>query len=104
MILALAALLLSCAHNQGWAARLLDLAPLQYLGEISYSLYMLQAPAFFAALEMRSQGIVTDPAALGALLAVLSFAMAIPVSRFIEYPARALIKGMLRTRTAPTSL
>ena len=104
IIALLGALLLCCAHNRGNVAALLHAGPILFLGKISCSLYMLQAPAFFAALEMRSQGIVTDPAALGALMAVLSFAMAIPVSRFIEYPARALIKGMLRTRTAPTSL
>lgn len=103
IIALLAALLLCCAHNRGNVAALLHAGPILFLGKISYSLYMLQAPAFFAALEMRSQGILTNTVALAALMAVLSFAVAVPVSRFIEYPARTLLRGMLRTRTAPTS-
>jgi peptidoglycan/LPS O-acetylase OafA/YrhL len=103
IIALLAALMLCCAHNRGNVAPL-HAGPILFLGKISYSLYMLQAPAFFATLEIRSQGIVTNPAALGALMAVLSFAMAVPVSVYIEYPARALLKRMLRTGTARNTL
>ena len=92
IIALLAALLLCCAHNRGNVAPLLHAGPILLLGKISYSLYMFQAPAFFCRHEIRSQGIVTNPAALGALMAVLSFAMAVPVSVYIEYPARALLK------------
>ena len=100
----LAALLLCCAHNRRKVAALLHTGPVLFLGKISYSLYMFQAPAYFSTLEMRSQGIVTNPAALGALMAVLSFAMAVPISVYIEYPTRALLKGMLRSGTARTTL
>jgi peptidoglycan/LPS O-acetylase OafA/YrhL len=96
IIALLAALLLCCAHNRGKASMFLQAAPVLFLGRISYSLYMLQGAAVFAVVKIYSYGVVTDPAALGLLMAVLSFALAVPVSRFVEYPARALLRSYWR--------
>ncbi len=84
-IIALLAVLLLCsAHNRGNVAAFLQVGPILFLGRISYSLYMLQAPAYYVTLVIRSQGVVTNTAALRGLMAGLSFAMAVPISKYIE--------------------
>lgn len=91
----LAVLLLCCAHNRKHVAAVLGGVPILFFGRISYSLYMVQAPAFFAATELRSRGIVTNATVFGWTMAALSFAMAVPMSRFIEYPARDFLRNLL---------
>lgn len=97
IIVLLGVLLLCSAHNGGNVAAFLQVGPVLFLGQVSYSLYMLQAPVYFATMAIRSHGIVTDPVALATLMAALSFAVAVPISKYVEYPARDLIRGMLNT-------
>jgi peptidoglycan/LPS O-acetylase OafA/YrhL len=104
-IAALAALLLTSAHNQGATARLLTTRAPMYLGRISYSLYMVQAVVGHVAYGIAKAG----PAVHGfggaveaILMFVLSFAIAIPLSRYIEYPMRDWLRG--RAAAPPASI
>jgi peptidoglycan/LPS O-acetylase OafA/YrhL len=107
VIVALAFLLLACAHNQNRAARLLTTGLPMFLGRISYSLYMVQTIAGDAAyvivkpwLTTHGAGGVVD----AALMVVLSFAFAIPLSRYIEYPMRDWLRGRAVPPPPPASI
>jgi peptidoglycan/LPS O-acetylase OafA/YrhL len=92
VIAALAGLLLACAHSLGRARVLLSARPLQFFGDISYSLYMLHllTGSFVAAL-LSGYG-VTGVAALVPMVGV-TVGVATLTSRYIEYPLRDLIRG-----------
>lgn len=99
VVAALGLLLLSAAHNRGRAARWLATRVPTYLGRISYSLYMVQAVAADAAFMVARPWLASHEAsaAIGAgAMLVLSFAFAIPVSRYVEYPLRDLLRGRAR--------
>lgn len=103
VIVALACLLLACAHNNGVVARMLaGRAPL-FLGRISYSLYLIQLVSADAAVIAVKFWLAPHSGSnleVGCLMFVLSFAFAIPLSRYIEYPMRDWLRGKVRLREA----
>ncbi len=92
---ALALLLLAAAHNRGWIVRALATRIPIFLGDVSYSLYMVQMVAavlvFTAAQHWPA--IAGNGAVEAAAVFTLSFALAIPLSRFVEYPLRDWLRG-----------
>ena len=71
-------------------SRFLNTWPLQYLGRISYSLYMVQMVSQFLLLELFPD---IGAMAHGAAFIVLSVSLAIPISHLVEYPARDWLRG-----------
>lgn len=89
-----AAGLLACAMHDRWLARVLDRKPLLWLGDISYSLYLLHLPVIMVLIALWG-GIV--PYLLLALLAVVcSLAVARLFWALVEVPSRALGKALDR--------
>lgn len=82
--------LVACAMNRGLTSRFLNTWPLQYLGRISYSLYMVQMVSQFLLLELFPD---IGAMAHGAAFIVLSVSLAIPISHLVEYPARDWLRG-----------
>jgi peptidoglycan/LPS O-acetylase OafA/YrhL len=100
VIAALAVVLLACAHNQGIASRVLTHRVPMYLGRISYSLYMVQTVAAEAALRIVHPSPAEyfgGSATLAGAMFLSSFAIAVPLSRYIEYPVRDLLRGRVST-------
>jgi peptidoglycan/LPS O-acetylase OafA/YrhL len=87
----LAVLLLSAARDGSAFARILSWPPLPWLGDISYSLYMVQMAVLVA--------LATFAPHLSAWLHAVIFvagslALAAPISRIIEYPARSFLRSL----------
>jgi peptidoglycan/LPS O-acetylase OafA/YrhL len=96
-LLLIPGLLMTCAANRGRIAAILASHPLRYLGQISFSLYMIQ-------LVIRTYLYAYGPFPPGsweqrATLFVLSIALAIPMSRFFEYPSRDWLRALGRRWT-----
>ena len=87
----LALVLITSASNRGHVVQLLNRQPLKYLGNISYSLYMVQFPCL-----MFIDWFFTDltPIARDFLFIGTSVALAAVISHFVEYPARDWVKGL----------
>ena len=86
------AILLLCAARDGSAfARALGWPPLRWLGEISYSLYMVQM-AVVVALARFWPHLAGWPLALA--FCAGSLTLAAPISRWIEYPARGFLRSL----------
>jgi peptidoglycan/LPS O-acetylase OafA/YrhL len=107
IIALLPAVLLAAASNEGRMQTLLETRPLVFLGDISYSIYMVHVFCLTAVI-----GAVTGGASLVGLgllerlgiltiAIVLSLVMATLVSRCIEYPARAALRRVFEPRQAP---
>jgi peptidoglycan/LPS O-acetylase OafA/YrhL len=99
IILLLPGLLLAAATNQGRARSLLISPPLQFLGDISYSLYMIHYTClitiFDALFGVDSVGAPTAPRIMAFFAGIaLSLAFATAVSRGIEYPARSALRKL----------
>ena len=85
-------LLLLCALRAGSVFnRVLNTGPLLYLGNISYSIYMVQM-----AVEVGIEQLLPpmDAWTHGAVFVLGTFALAAPVSRWVEYPARDWLRGV----------
>lgn len=102
------ALLLTCAANRGRAAAMLRSRPLQFLGRISFSLYMIE---LVVRTYLDRYGAWSDGSILyAALFVTASIMVAIPLSRYVEYPARDWLRAWRRGRriaaapTAPTAV
>jgi peptidoglycan/LPS O-acetylase OafA/YrhL len=89
-------LLLLCSMKEdGLFGKILNLAPIRYLGEISYSVYMVQMFVQLVTLSLFRALFPSFPDWLANAFFVLStILVAIPVSRFVEYPARAWLKNL----------
>jgi peptidoglycan/LPS O-acetylase OafA/YrhL len=88
-------LLLAAVSNQGVAARLLNAAPLRWLGDISYSLYLGQVFAVSMALGIAQ---TAAGAALGldgirAVTVALAIGIAALLYRCVEVPCRSLLRA-----------
>jgi peptidoglycan/LPS O-acetylase OafA/YrhL len=108
-VLIFALLVLNIAANQGKMERVLEIPILKYLGEISYSLYLLHMPVLFAYVGFRRILIPNDlndlglgyqmslPQAWGLafLLITISLLLSVISYRYLEDPARRLIKTKL---------
>lgn len=86
----MAVVLLVAARDESLFARALDRQPFRWLGEASYSIYMVQG-VVVVALSFAPQ---LTALANGLLLVGLSLLFAAPLSRFIEYPARAALRSL----------
>jgi peptidoglycan/LPS O-acetylase OafA/YrhL len=103
VIAALAGLLLACAHSLGRARVLLAARPLQFFGDISYSLYMLHLlTGSFVAGLLSGHGVTGVPALVP--MVGVTVGIATLTSRYIEYPLRDLIRGWSGQRSHITSL
>lgn len=99
IILLLPGLLLAAATNEGHAKSLLISRPLQFLGDISYSLYMVHyvciTAIFDALFGAHAANAPTAPRVMAFFAAIaLSLAFATAVSRGIEYPARSALRKL----------
>jgi peptidoglycan/LPS O-acetylase OafA/YrhL len=105
-----ALLLLAAAHNQGLASRLLASRPLVHLGDVSYSIYMVNVPVIigFRALWLAATGesfgagfgVGEAWAAWVAAVAVV-IAVSTATHRYVEVPARAALRRRI-TRPPPS--
>jgi peptidoglycan/LPS O-acetylase OafA/YrhL len=86
----LAVLLISAARDGSAFARFLGWAPFPWLGDISYSLYMVQM-VVLVLLQKFAPHLSTWQHSL--LFVTGSVLLAAPISRFIEYPARSLVRS-----------
>jgi peptidoglycan/LPS O-acetylase OafA/YrhL len=87
-------LLLAAVCNAGAATRLLNARPLRWLGDISYSVYLGQAPAFSIAMILSTTwlGPSLGLTGLRVLVVVATLAIATLVHRTVEVPCRALLR------------
>jgi peptidoglycan/LPS O-acetylase OafA/YrhL len=98
--LAAAALIFALASDTGPMARLLRWGPLFWLGQISFSLYLIHWPlmsrmAVFAWLWSGGPPTVAVIAAWGVLVLALGLALSALTYRFIELPGRRLGAGLI---------
>ena len=100
-----AILLVLCAATMGWLQRILDIAPLRWLGKISYSLYLIHFVVLFSVLYAFRAEITL--ARVVAVVPVLSILAAAILYRFVEVPsidwghrASAASKPRIRARLA----
>ncbi|HUC66489.1 MAG TPA: acyltransferase [Stellaceae bacterium] len=99
IILLLPGVLLAAATNEGRAKSLLISRPLQFLGDISYSLYMIHYTCIIAIFDalfgVDSAGAPTAPRIMAFFAAIaLSLGFATALSRGIEYPARSALRRL----------
>ena len=104
-------LLLAAAHNDGAAKRVLSTRPMLFLGDTSYSIYMVQIVCLFlvwagilslAPLDASGNYDAPYPIRLAvlALTMALTLGMAALTYRFVEVPAREWLRRRDRTVTA----
>ncbi len=111
--LVFAGLILCAAHNSSGAARFLNTRPLQFLGEISYSFYLMQGTAFtffFIGINVlrggRPAGTVGGLPLLGLVTATILFNLLLSSAtyRWIEKPARGWLRRKLTPHSPPASV
>lgn len=87
-------LLLAAASNAGMATRLLNIRPLRWLGDISYSVYLGQVLAFSLAptLAPTRAGVWLGLTGLRLLTVAATLAIATLTYRTVEVPCRALLR------------
>jgi len=87
-------LLLAAVSNGGRVGRLLNAAPLRWLGDISYSLYLSQGIAFAVVLALAATSLapVLGLGGLRALAVLLTLAIGALIYRCVEAPCRALLR------------
>ncbi len=73
-----------CAHTETLAGRLLGVAPMRFIGGLSYSLYLWHWPLLVFAEEMRPEISLTDRIVIVVAAVVLAYL----TKRFIEDPIR----------------
>lgn len=106
LYLALFALLVfGLGEEHGVAARLLASRPMLYLGEISYSLYLVHWLAMGATVKLWTAAFGApqggEALVVAALVAAISFLSAIALYRWIEAPARQAVRGWLARGRVP---
>ena len=113
MVVAFAGLVMLLASNRGRVARVLSLAPLLWLGQISYSIYMshflvLRAVQFVSMAASGTRigtnlGVWSSLAVLGLLVAVV-LALSSCLHRCVEGPAREAVRSGLASFRWPMAL
>jgi peptidoglycan/LPS O-acetylase OafA/YrhL len=107
VVLLFASLIVATVANDGRFVRLLNTRPLIWLGEISYSLYLIQDLIKYGTTELLSaaglgrqtQLSLPASAALAAAMTVTCLMVATLTYRLVEAPARRYIKKGLRLRS-----
>jgi peptidoglycan/LPS O-acetylase OafA/YrhL len=100
-VIATSALIFCLSLSDGRFGRLLEWRPLVYLGEISYSFYMVHGVSFliyFAALDalwLAKPSTRLEAYSVAALLAIMTFVGAILTYHWVELPARNATKRRL---------
>jgi peptidoglycan/LPS O-acetylase OafA/YrhL len=98
---AIALVVLLTAQNEGWIARSLSLRPIIFLGEISFSLYMVHWIILQIANWIISTELNTSQMVLFNILSLfVIFIISMLTYRLIELPARAWGRGMGRNLNA----
>ncbi|SRR5579871_61874 len=105
------AVILSAVMNSGRIAPLLNVAPLVWLGDISYSLYLAHGFVQFFTTEILVSTGIEDPAKLsdtnsvGLLLAMVgaTLLMAVFTHREVEIAGRSRLRKLLRVRSERSS-
>ncbi len=101
---AFVAVVYGAAELQGPLGRLLSSRPLQKLGEISYGIYILQAPVALVAASIAKRAFGgLDPTAGMFFEFVLLFFVALAAFHGLEVPARSRVRALFRRRR-PTVL
>jgi peptidoglycan/LPS O-acetylase OafA/YrhL len=90
--------ILALAASRGWLARIFALRPLEYLGEISYGVYLLQLPVWVAFGGILKRTVALPPTARFYAYVVVLLAASAATHHLLEKPARAFIR---RLATAP---
>jgi peptidoglycan/LPS O-acetylase OafA/YrhL len=87
-------LLLAAVSNAGLAARLLNAAPLRWMGDISYSVYLGQTIAFSVAPMMAATGLgpLLGLNGLRAFTVAATLAIGTLIYRCVEVPCRTLLR------------
>lgn len=102
--LAFAALIVCAACNRGRGERLLNARPLTYLGDISYSVYIMQGPGltiFFMSTgiwrQQHPNGELGTPLLLGiaAVIVLVDLLIAAATYRWVETPSRRWLRRKL---------
>jgi peptidoglycan/LPS O-acetylase OafA/YrhL len=109
-VLLFAPLIVATVANDGLYAQMLNARPLIWLGEISYSLYLVQDPVRYATtqflaaagLHHRSQLSLPASAALCAAMLIVCLVVSTLTYRLVEQPARRCMKQGLRLRRIPS--
>jgi peptidoglycan/LPS O-acetylase OafA/YrhL len=91
VLLLLPIVLLTAARDGSLASRILTRGPWPFLGRISYSLYLGQMVALAAVDHFP---VPTAPPLHATLFVLFAFVIAVPVSRYVEYPARDWMKRL----------
>jgi peptidoglycan/LPS O-acetylase OafA/YrhL len=99
IVLLLPAFLLACAYNDGAIYRSLNSFACVYIGRISYSLYLGQGVVMSALLTLKPVLPTVSPICLAGVFVALSMVFAAALSRWIEYPARDILRRALGDRT-----
>ncbi len=96
------ALLIGLAVEGGFVARLLSSKTAGYLGQVSYSMYILHIPLlwWYTALTFFLFG-ATPPAWTGFLFMAIALAAAIAAFEYVEKPANAWIRDWVAARLQP---
>jgi peptidoglycan/LPS O-acetylase OafA/YrhL len=99
MLLGFPLLVLGVSAGNSRSARILSWGPIHYLGDISYSIYLLHMPwYYFGWLHAGLFGVLTtlSPASTAVLVGGL-FVIAALSHRFVEMPARRLIRSSFQS-------
>jgi peptidoglycan/LPS O-acetylase OafA/YrhL len=108
-VLLFAPLIVATVANDGLFAHMLNARPLIWLGEISYSLYLVQdlvkyaTTQFLAGAGLHHQSQLSLPASAGLCAAMLVVCLAVSTLtyRLVEQPARRYLRQGLRPRSIP---
>ncbi len=82
----------------GWLTRLATARPIQYLGELSYGIYILQIPVSIVMLRFLDQWVDWQYKFLLLLFVVVLVGVSALAYRYVERPLRAYVGAALRKR------
>jgi peptidoglycan/LPS O-acetylase OafA/YrhL len=96
MVVLLVPLLLASVCNSGKMAGMLKAAPLRWLGEVSYSVYIFQILPFMVAVSLAGTLVAygLDGFRFEVIAALFAIASGVLVHRCVDVPARAVLRGL----------